>query len=398
MPHSVARPLAGFITIAVTVGIVFAADMFRGGFTETVPVTVVSPRAGLVMNPDAKVTDARRRGGQGRLDRRAAQRASRPAPGDGSVADAPHSGQCARRHRVDDGVRRQVRRSWCRPPNRRRSRCTPVRCSTPSTSPSRSTRCSSNSRRCCRRSTPPSSTRPSVRSRSALNGRGHKIGQTLGDLDSFLATLDPSLPALSHDIAVPPDVFNAYADAAPDLVKTVDNTTRISKTIVDEQHNLDAFLISAIGLADIGNDVVGANRQALTDVLHLLVPTTDLLQRVPPALTCAARRALVPLATSPPTVPEPMIKVSVSLALRRRTLPVPARPAQGRGDGRSAVPGPSQGAIRRRAAVRRRRRRCQPHGSTETRALLLNSDALKQLLYGPIDGPPRNTAQIGQPG
>ena len=30
--------------------------------------------------------------------------------------------------------------------------------------------------------------------------------------------------------------------------------------------------------------------------------------------------------------------------------------------------------------------------------LLINSDALKQLLYGPLDGPPRNTAQIGQPG
>ena len=27
--------------------------------------------------------------------------------------------------------------------------------------------------------------------------------------------------------------------------------------------------------------------------------------------------------------------------------------------------------------------------------ILLNSDALKQLLFGPIDGPPRNTAQIG---
>ena len=30
--------------------------------------------------------------------------------------------------------------------------------------------------------------------------------------------------------------------------------------------------------------------------------------------------------------------------------------------------------------------------------ILLNSDLLKQILYGPIDGPPRNTAQIGQPG
>ena len=31
-----------------------------------------------------------------------------------------------------------------------------------------------------------------------------------------------------------------------------------------------------IGLADIGNEVLGQNRQPLTDVLHLLVPTTDL--------------------------------------------------------------------------------------------------------------------------
>jgi hypothetical protein len=30
--------------------------------------------------------------------------------------------------------------------------------------------------------------------------------------------------------------------------------------------------------------------------------------------------------------------------------------------------------------------------------VLLNSDGLKQILYGPIDGPPRNSAQIGQPG
>jgi phospholipid/cholesterol/gamma-HCH transport system substrate-binding protein len=30
--------------------------------------------------------------------------------------------------------------------------------------------------------------------------------------------------------------------------------------------------------------------------------------------------------------------------------------------------------------------------------ILANSDGLKQLLYGPIAGPPRNIAQIGMPG
>ncbi len=30
--------------------------------------------------------------------------------------------------------------------------------------------------------------------------------------------------------------------------------------------------------------------------------------------------------------------------------------------------------------------------------ILLNTDALKQWLFGPLAGPPRNSAQIGQPG
>jgi phospholipid/cholesterol/gamma-HCH transport system substrate-binding protein len=90
---------------------------------------------------------------------------------------------------------------------------------------------------------------------------------------------------VSHDLAVAPDVFSAYTDA--DLIKTAANATRVSQTIVDEQHNLDALLLSAIGLADIDNDVVGTNRQALTDVLHLLVPTTDLTNGYNEALNCA---------------------------------------------------------------------------------------------------------------
>jgi len=66
---------------------------------------------------------------------------------------------------------------------------------------------------------------------------------------------------------------------------------------VDEQQNLDAFLVSTIGLADIGNDVVGTNRQPLTDVLHLLVPTTDLLNAYHEALNCGLA-GMLPLAKS----------------------------------------------------------------------------------------------------
>lgn len=54
--RSNARPLAGLVTVVAILAIVaLAAGLVRGGFTETVPVKVLSDRAGLVINPGAKV-------------------------------------------------------------------------------------------------------------------------------------------------------------------------------------------------------------------------------------------------------------------------------------------------------------------------------------------------------
>ncbi len=50
------RPLAGLATVlALVTVVVIAIGLFQGGFGTTVPVTVISDRAGLVMNPAAKV-------------------------------------------------------------------------------------------------------------------------------------------------------------------------------------------------------------------------------------------------------------------------------------------------------------------------------------------------------
>jgi len=230
---------------------------------------------------------------------------------------------------------------------------------------------------------------------SAVNGRGHKIGQMLSDLDSFLAKQDPSLPALSHDLEVLPAVSNAYADAAPDLLATADNSIRISKSIVDEERNLDAFLISSIGLADMGNDVVGGNRQALTDVLHLLVPTTDLLNEYHQALWCGISGSLVNVRS--PNLPEPMIKVLVYIgfgAERYRyptNLPKVAATGGPQCQDLPVVPFDVAPPF----VVADVGANPMEYGNPQ---LLWNSDALKQLLYGPITGPPRNSMQIGQPG
>jgi phospholipid/cholesterol/gamma-HCH transport system substrate-binding protein len=231
---------------------------------------------------------------------------------------------------------------------------------------------------------------------SAVNGRGHKIGQGLTDLDSFLATLDPSLPALSHDLTVFPAVANAYADAGPDLVKTIDNSTRISQTIVDEQRNLDEFLISSIGLATIGNDVLSTNRQLLTYALHTLVPTTNLLNEYHQALWCALGGIAQFTKSSPPLdVPALKVQVGFYFGAERFRYPVnlPKVAATGGPQCHDLPNVPPD--VAPPFVVADVGANPWQYGNQQ---LLLNSDGLKQLLYGPLDGPPRNTMQIGHPG
>ena len=50
------RPAVGLLSIfAMIVIVALALALFQGGFTSSVPVTVISQRAGLVMYPDARV-------------------------------------------------------------------------------------------------------------------------------------------------------------------------------------------------------------------------------------------------------------------------------------------------------------------------------------------------------
>lgn len=393
--QSYARPLAGLATI-VLIAVIFAVaiGLFRGDFTQSVPVTVVSPRAGLVMNPEAKV---KMRGVE---------------VGKVASIDVRPNGQAvlhlamqpSQMHLIPANVLVDIASTTAFgakfvelvPP------------ADPSAQPLRGGQVLEGKHVTVEINTvfqqltsllakiDPAKLNETLGAiASAVNGRGHKIGQMISDLDSFLATQEPSLPALSHDLEVLPAVSNAYADAAPNLLATVDNTIKISKSIVDEQRNLDAFLISSIGLADMGNDVVGGNRQGLADTLHLLAPTTDLLNEYHQALWCGIAGDLANVKA--PDLPEPMVKVTVYLGFgaERYRYPsnLPKVAATGGPQCRDLPTVPFDVAPPFVVA---------DVGSNpmeyNNQQLLINSDALKQLLYGPIDGPPRNSFQAGQPG
>ncbi|OBB82220.1 MCE-family protein [Mycobacterium colombiense] len=388
-------PLLGLTTVLI-IGLIFAVavGLFQGAFTKTVPVTVISQRAGLVMNPDAKV---KMRGVQvGKVD------SIEPLPnGEAAIHLAMDPSQL---HFIPGNVLVNIASSTVFgaksvelvPPDQ------------PSAQRLHSGQTLQGQHVMVEINTvfqqlvsvlshidPPKLNESLGALAQAFSGRGPQLGQSLSDLDSFLARLEPSLPAFRHDLAVLPAVSNAYADAAPDLVKTAANVTRISKTLVDEQHNLDALLISAIGLADIGNEVLSTNRQPLTDVLHLLVPTTDLTNEYAPALNCAFA-GLVQISHGAP-LSEPSINISASLTWGAERYRYPTNLPKV-----AATGGPQCVGLPKLPF-----NTAPPQLITDTGAnpvnygnpqLLINSDLLKQLLYGPIAGPPRNSAQIGQPG
>lgn len=85
-----------------------------------------------------------------------------------------------------------------------------------------------------------------------LRGNGDDLGATLAGLSSYLQQLNPKLPTLQQDFQKTAVVGNVYADAAPDLVTVFENLPTISKTVTDEQDNLNATLLAATGLANNG--------------------------------------------------------------------------------------------------------------------------------------------------
>jgi phospholipid/cholesterol/gamma-HCH transport system substrate-binding protein len=395
MEHTGIRALTGLATVAVIGAIVAVAiGLFQGSFTESVPVTVISPRAGLVMNTDAKV---KMRGVQvGKVD---------------SIAPLPN-GQAVLHlamypsdmHLIPANVLVDITAPTVFgakfvelvPPAKPSAQSLHAGQVLDSQHVTVEINTVFQQLTAVLGKLDPAKLNETLGAiGQALSGRGEKIGQAFSDLDSFLAKYDPSLRALSHDIAVSAPVFNAYADAAPDLVKTVDNSARISQTIVDEQHNLDALLVSAIGLADIGNDVLSTNRQALTNVLHLLVPTTNLTNEYNKALWCGFA-GLAQDGKFPP-LSEPSINIIAGLTWGAERYRYPTNlPKVAATGGPQCLDEPGH-TFNTSAKLVVTDIGANPvvYGNPQ---LLINSDLLKQLLYGPIAGPPRNSAQIGQPG
>ncbi len=398
MKSNAVRPLAGLgLVLAIVLIIALAIALFRGTFTNSLPVTVISDRAGLVMDKDAKV---KMRGVQVGTVENIEERPDGTAAL--HLAMEPSQMSLIPSNVLVDITSNTVfgaKYVQLNPPP------------DPSPQALRPGQVIQSQRVTVEINTvfqqlvtvldkiDPAKLNETLGAiSSAFNGRGEKFGQTLTDLNALLGKINSSLPNVSRDIAAAAPTFNAYGDAAPDLMSTIESTIAVSDSIVDQQQNLDEFLVSAIGLAQAGNEVVGGNRQALTDLLHVLVPTTALLAKYDKQITCGIG-GLVPLTVSQQQSPGILLSAGVTLGTERyrypRDLPKVAATTGGRDLCKELGLPEVPPGFRSPFVVGDVGSNPAQYGN---QGILLNSEGLKNWLFGPLDGPPRNTAQVGMPG
>ncbi|MYR06857.1 MCE family protein [Gordonia sp. SID5947] len=384
MSKEVTRPLAGAVMLVIIVALVgVAAMMFAGMTQQSAHVTVTAPRAGLVMDPDAKVQMRGVTVGRvSKIDfdqKDTAELTLEIAPGE--LEKIPGNVGARIAAPTVFGAKGVELVTPDHPSGRLRAdqvlsaKDVEVEVNTVFGD---LTEVLSQIR--------PAELNAALSAISTgLSGRGEQFGQMLSDVNSFMYHTNSALPALRSLLRDAPEVMRVYADTSRPLLGAVRHTSGISDTLVAEQRNLDAFLTSLIGLSNTGDDVLRDNRKSLAKVLKLLVPTSALTDEYNEALTCALD-GFGNLAVSPPA-DFPGLGLSANFLWGAEPYTQSEKPKV------AASGGPQCSVL----PVKYQQR--PPYVVTDTganpydggrKSLELNVKSLQQALFGPIpDGAPR---------
>ncbi|MFI6171371.1 MCE family protein [Nocardia sp. NPDC051052] len=282
---AVGYKLAGAAMVLVLVAIIaIAMVMFVGGFTSTATVTIDAPRAGLVLDPDAKVKvrgveigrvvsiDQTADGASLKLALNPEQLKLVPANAGVDIRSTTVFGA----KYVNFTVPQQPSSASLQPGARVTAQHVTVEFNT----------LFQHLSDVLAKVQPEKLNATLSALGTALQGRGEKLGDLLARSDAYLRDINPYLPTLQHDLVRTGQVTDLYADTVPDLLRTVDNATVTSQTLVDEQQSLDDVLANLTGLADTTGSVLRENEANFSTALDLLRPTTSLLFEYAPALSC----------------------------------------------------------------------------------------------------------------
>jgi phospholipid/cholesterol/gamma-HCH transport system substrate-binding protein len=123
----------------------------------------------------------------------------------------------------------------------------------------------------------------------ALSGLGDRFGQSIINGSAALDEVNPRMPIIRHDIQQLATLSDTYAAAAPDLVNFLNNAATTAHTIHAQEKDLDRALLAAAGFGATGADIFNRGGPYLARGAKDLVPTAQLLDTYSPELVCTLR-------------------------------------------------------------------------------------------------------------
>ncbi|OBG27732.1 MCE-family protein MCE1A, partial [Mycobacterium sp. 852002-51057_SCH5723018] len=123
----------------------------------------------------------------------------------------------------------------------------------------------------------------------SLAGLGDRFGQSIVNANAVLDDVNPQLPQARHDVQQLAGLGDTYANAAPDLFDFLNNAVITSRTLNQQQKDLDQALLSAAGFGNTGADIFNRGGPYLARGAQDLVPTAQLLDTYSPAIFCTLR-------------------------------------------------------------------------------------------------------------
>jgi virulence factor Mce-like protein len=124
---------------------------------------------------------------------------------------------------------------------------------------------------------------------SALRGRGDRIGKNLALVDAYFKELNPELPKIQESFRGLADLTNNYADAAPDLLRVLDNFAAVGRNTVDQKDELATFLASTATFSSTADSFLRNNESRLVTLAAASRPSLEVYARYAPEFPCMAQ-------------------------------------------------------------------------------------------------------------
>lgn len=123
----------------------------------------------------------------------------------------------------------------------------------------------------------------------ALTGLGDKFGQSIVNGNAILDDINPRMPQIRHDIQQIAALADTYNSAAPDLFDALNHAVVTARTLHRQEAELDSALLAAAGLGNTGGDIFNRGGPYLQRGISDLLPTAQLFDTYSPEIFCTIR-------------------------------------------------------------------------------------------------------------